>query len=174
MADIEESIQPQPAEPDHPILVAIDFSENSRAALYWACVLAGCTRARLVLLHVIHDPACSPGFYQTGGKDGLQPMDAIAESMLAEFLAESIQQRPDLEILQRTEMRLAEGLPPGRIVEIADLLDARLIVLGSRGISGLPHVLLGSVAERVVSQAERSVAVIRTAKDEKPETLSDG
>ena len=46
---------------DAPILVATDFSEDSKAALLWACKLAECTGAPLILLHVVHDLASNPG-----------------------------------------------------------------------------------------------------------------
>jgi nucleotide-binding universal stress UspA family protein len=104
----------------------------------------------------------------------LQPMDTVAESRLAEFLAESIADRPDLQILQQAELRLAEGLPAGRIVEMADLLDARLIVLGSRGISKLSRAMQGSVARKVVSQTSRTVAVIKSAKGKNTKARTDG
>ncbi|MCB1402737.1 MAG: universal stress protein, partial [Rhodobacteraceae bacterium] len=42
------------------ILCAVDFSGDSAAALGWACRQAALTDARLVLLHVVHDPASSP------------------------------------------------------------------------------------------------------------------
>jgi len=56
---------------------------------------------------------------------------------------------------------LVQGLPPGRIVEAAGLLKAKLIVIGSRGMTGLDHMLLGSVAERVVELAPGPVVVVK-------------
>jgi nucleotide-binding universal stress UspA family protein len=57
--------------------------------------------------------------------------------------------------------RLVAGLPPGRIVEVAAEIGAELVVLGSRGRTGLAHVLLGSVAERVVQTAPMPVTVVK-------------
>jgi nucleotide-binding universal stress UspA family protein len=46
-----------------PILVPVDFSAHSKAALLKACELAGCTNDPVLVLHVIHDPADMPGYY---------------------------------------------------------------------------------------------------------------
>ena len=51
------------AERAHPILVPVDFSPHSTAALLQAARLAECTGQRLLVLHVIHDPAEMPGYY---------------------------------------------------------------------------------------------------------------
>ena len=150
------------------ILCAVDFSGDSAAALGWACRQAALTDARLVLLHVVHDPASSPGFYRRVGSDWLEPMVAVAEDMMAEFLAAFRAGAEDLPALQALETRLVRGLPPGRIVEVARELGADLVVVGSRGRTGLPHILLGSVAERVVQTAPVPVTVVKR-RDAAPE-----
>ena len=147
------------------ILCAVDFSGDSAAALGWACRQAALTDARLVLLHVVHDPASSPGFYRRVGSEWLEPMVAVAEDMMAEFLAAF---RAGAEHLPALETRLVRGLPPGRIVEVARGLGADLVVVGSRGRTGLPHILLGSVAERVVQTAPVPVTVVKR-RDAAPE-----
>ena len=144
-----------------PVLVAIDFSEDSRAALLWAGKYAGCTDAPLVLLHVVHDPASYPGFYRNNQKEKLLPMQQVAEEMMAEFLSETKQEYPGLDWLDLARTELIIGMPPGRIVEMAGLLGAGTIVIGNRGLTGLPHMLLGSVAERVVELASIPVVVVK-------------
>ncbi|HMQ93030.1 MAG TPA: universal stress protein [Amaricoccus sp.] len=150
--------EPGPASRDT-ILCAVDFSGDSAAALGWACRQAVLTDARLVLLHVVHDPASSPGFYRRVGSAWLEPMIAVAEDMMAEFLAAF--RAEDLPAPAGLETRLVRGLPPGRIVEVARELGADLVVVGSRGRTGLPHILLGSVAERVVQTAPMPVTVVK-------------
>ena len=54
------------------------------------------------------------------------------------------------------------GLPSGRISEVAAEAGAGHVVVGSRGRTGLPHVMLGSVAERVAQIAEAPVTVVKT------------
>jgi len=144
-----------------PILCAVDFSPDSGAALSWACDQAELAGAPLVVLHVVHDPAASPGFYRELQEDWIRPMAEVAEEMMAEFLAAARAAWPDCAVLAAAEARLVPGLPPGRIVEVAKAVGASLIVIGSRGRTGLAHILLGSVAERVVQTAPVPVVVVK-------------
>lgn len=146
-----------------PILCAVDFSTDSRAALDWAVGQAKLADLSLVVLHVVHDPAASPGFYRTVGEDWLRPMAAVAEQMMEEFLTEATAASPDQARLRAAERRMIAGLPAGRTVEVADSLGASMIVVGSRGRTGLPHILLGSVAERIVQTAAMPVVVVKAA-----------
>lgn len=149
-----------------PILCAVDFSADSRAALSWGCRQAELMKAALVVLHVIHDPSSSPGFYRRPDTDWLHPMATVAKEMMEEFLAEAKAAEPDRAVLAAAESRLVAGLPAGRIVETAEEIGAELIVIGSRGRTGLPHILLGSVAERVVQSSLVPVVVVKaTEKD---------
>ncbi len=145
------------------ILCAVDFSPDAEAALLWSCAQAKLAGARLLLLHVIHDPAASPGFYQRPDESWLRPLADVGREMLHEFLERLRQENPDEGRLKGLETRLVTGLPAGRIVEVANEVDAMLIVVGSRGRTGLPHILLGSVAERVVQTASMPVVVVKHA-----------
>ena len=149
-----------------PVLVAVDFSADSGAALKWACEYATCVKAPLLILHVIHDPAHAPGFYRKDDEDWSQPMSQVAERLLAEFLDKMKNLYNDCEVLKQAEIKQVTGLPPGRITEVAEMENARLIVVGSRGRTGLPHILLGSVAERVVQMAHVPVVVVKNDKQE--------
>lgn len=143
------------------ILCAVDFSKDSEAALLWACRQAKLTGGRLVLLHVVHDPASSPGFYRDIPGDWLRPMVDVAEEMMIEFLERMRAQDGEHVIPADLETRLVAGLPASRVVEIAEQVRADLLVVGSRGRTGLPHILLGSVAERVVQMAPMPVTVVK-------------
>jgi len=144
-----------------PLLVAVDFSDDSRAAVAWAGAEADRLGKALTILHVVHDPASSPGFYRQIGEDWLRPMADVAGEMMDEFLAEMQAAHPGLHALAAAEARQVTGLPAGRIVEVAKAVDAPLVVVGSRGRTGLPHILLGSVAERVVQLAPMPVVVVK-------------
>jgi nucleotide-binding universal stress UspA family protein len=156
--DVNQAFEP---EEKKPVLVAIDFSEDSKAALKWAGQYSDRCGIPLVLLHVVHDPVSSPGFYREGNQGQLRPMQEVAESMMTEFVEQLKIEQPDLLSLKTAERHFVPGLPPRRIVEVADLLDASMIVIGSRGLTGLPHMLLGSVAERVVELSHRPVVVVK-------------
>ena len=55
--------------PDRPVLVAVDFSPTSKAALAWAADAARDQGASLLVLHVVHDPADAPGTYRARARD---------------------------------------------------------------------------------------------------------
>jgi nucleotide-binding universal stress UspA family protein len=156
--------------PQRPVLVAVDFSDDSRAALLWACAFVACAGGRLFVLHVVHDPADQPGYYRSNHDKPPQPMERIAERMLEDFLSRLQHEHPELPALGGAERILVSGLPPGRIVETAELLDAKLIVLGSRGMTGLPHLVQGSVSERVVELAGAPVVVVKAPTRKKPDS----
>ena len=144
-----------------PILVAVDFSEDSRLALVWAARQAGLEGTPLIILHVVHDPAASPGFYRKPDDNYLRPMVDVAKEMMDDFITEAKAEHPDLPALSAAHLRLVSGLPPGRIVEFAEAEGVGIVVLGSRGRTGLAHVLLGSVAERVMQLCPLPVVVVK-------------
>jgi len=146
---------------ERPVLAAVDFSDDSRAALRWAAALAGLSGGRLVVLHVVHDPADRPGYYRKGKDSPLQPMERVAERLLDEFLDQARRDYAELPALAHAEKKLVNGLPPFRIVEAARQLNAGLIVIGNRGTTGLPRLLQGSVSKRVVVLAEQPVLVVK-------------
>jgi len=152
---------------ERPVLVAVDFSEDSRAALRWAATVAGLSGGRLVVLHVVHDPADRPGYYREGAGSPLQPMERVAERLLDEFLDQARRDDHELSALARAEKMLVNGLPPFRIVEAAQHLNASLIVIGNRGTTGLPRLLQGSVSKRVVVLAEQPVLVVKASTPHK-------
>lgn len=162
MTDTADTVLLTGPEQDQCVLVAIDFSEDSKAALLWACDFAECNSVPLILLHVVHDLASHPGFYHPEKSDHLESMQDVAESMMAEFLARLKTDHPELCAIDEADLRFIPGLPPTRIVEVAGLLNSRLIVIGSRGLTGPAHKQLGSVAHRVVELSAIPVVVIKS------------
>ena len=147
------------------LLVAVDFTPYSEEALLFASKLAGCLNARLLVLHVIHDPAEAPGFYVKKGKKKkfLQSMEEAAEEMMEEFLKKMRKAHPEQIPLQEAIAQLEVGTPATRIVEIAEKKKAYMIIVGSHGRTGLSHLLVGSKAERVVRLSSIPVTVVKTS-----------
>ena len=145
-----------------PILVPVDFSIHSLAALQWAAETARCFDAPLVVLHVVHDPGAAPGYYSQGGQD-LRPLEEEAREMLDSFVDKARESYPDVDQIERLERRLVVGLPANRILEVAEKVGARLIVMGSQGRTGLDHLLIGSKAERVVRLSPIPVTIVKAA-----------
>ena len=162
MSDAHDDTRPAgPGKSGGPVLVAVDFSDDSRAAVAWAGAEADRLGVGLQVLHVVHDPASSPNFYRSVDDDWLRPMADLAREMMDTFIAEIRAEHGELKALALAETRLVIGLPAGRIVEVATGISAPLVVVGSRGRTGLSHILLGSVAERVVQLAPMPVVVVK-------------
>ena len=149
-----------------PILVAVDFAPDSEAALLWASNYADCVSGSLVVLHVVHDPADAPGYYRKGEEDLLRPMEDVALEMLDQFLGNVAEKHPELTVLEGVEKVLVRGVPATRILEVAAAKGARLVVMGSRGRTGLPHLLLGSKAERVVQLSPIPVTIVKADQND--------
>ena len=135
------------------ILVPTDFSADAGHALEHAIALAQQFQGRLTLLHVIY-------LY-------------LPDSAAAGFPAYTAQLKRDADQqLQGPRSRVEEagvpheaftelGVPADKIVEVAKDRQVDLIVMGTQGRTGLPHLLLGSVAERVARLAPCPVMVTR-------------
>jgi nucleotide-binding universal stress UspA family protein len=140
------------------ILVASDFSESSAAALRRARLLAAARGARIVLVHAFD-----------GGR-GRHPRDAGAamaldeERRAAEIRLEAERRELVAAGLEAIAMRL-DG-PAGEVIPAAARAEAvDLVVVGSRGRSGVKRILLGSVAEKVVRTSPVPVLVARGAAE---------
>jgi nucleotide-binding universal stress UspA family protein len=140
------------------ILVPIDFSSHSRAALECAIGLAKTYGSTIHVLHAYHLPIqiATPDQIVTPQNFWRDVRDAAARKL--EKSAELVR-RAGVPV----ETHLTEAQPAAAIIDLADKLEADLIVMGTRGLSGLKHVLLGSVAERTVRLAPCPVL---TVKDE--------
>jgi len=138
------------------ILVAIDFSEHSEAALQLAAKLATDQKAELHLLHVHHPPMyLTPMDPPTVPTGYWLDVRAAAERAIADKAA-------SLDVPVPVQCDLVEGSPDHEIAHFAAEAGADLIMMGTRGHSGLSHVLLGSVAERTLRHAPCPVLVVRS------------
>lgn len=150
---------------ERPILVPVDFSPYSEAALVFASDLAECVKKPLLVLHIVHDPGEMPGYYNRAlKKKQLQRIEDAAADMLDVFVSKVAKDVPESESLQQAGRMLVKGLPRNRILEVADRRNAAMIVMGSKGETGLKHLFLGSVAERVVQFASVPVTVVKKTR----------
>jgi nucleotide-binding universal stress UspA family protein len=153
------------AEKRDTLLVAVDFTHFSEEALLFAANLAKCIEAKLLVLHVIHDPAEAPGFYAPKGKKKkyLFTMEEAANEMMEEFLIKIRKAHPNNVPLKKANSLLVVGTPVTRIIEIAKKKKAKMIFVGSQGRTGLSKMLVGSKAERVVQLSPIPVVVVKTS-----------
>lgn len=142
------------------ILVPTDFSPDAEKAVSTAVEFAKLFGARIVILHAYHIaiPMASP----TGGPYML-PQDFYDDLQShATLQVERIAKEVATQGIEATGIALCEPASTA-IVEQAESLPADLIVMGTRGLTGLKHVMLGSVAERVVRTAPCSVVTVKAA-----------
>jgi nucleotide-binding universal stress UspA family protein len=144
-------------------MLATDFSQWARRAEDYACALACSWRASLTVLSVAEFPP------------GLNPDYLINRQYLADLLRKGSEQLVDFK--SRVERRgiavatrMVTGIPSEEVIAAARAENSDLIVVGTRGKTGLAHVLLGSTAERVIRGAPCPVLAVRT----QPEGNEDG
>jgi universal stress protein A len=139
------------------ILAPTDFSEFSKQAIDYAFELAQTFRAKLLLLHVVELPA--------------YPIEGLVPSSVGTTLLEDLERQASLDLAQvRPETPNAQvevirqvvvGTPYRKITEVAEAEKVDLIVMATHGRTGLSHLVMGSVAERVVRMAPCPVLTIR-------------
>ena len=139
------------------VLCAVDFSEPSRAAIRYAADLARQYDAELELLHVYHVPGYAfPEGVVVAGPE-------VMNDLLTQ-IAESLEESRRFAITSgatRVTTTSVQGTPWTEIVRRAEERGHDLIVVGTHGRTGLTHVLLGSVAEKVVRRAPCPVLTVR-------------
>jgi nucleotide-binding universal stress UspA family protein len=144
------------------ILVPLDFSMPSQAALDLAATLAKATGASIDVLHVWHPPTLMPtGLLAIApGREG--PPIAL-EDLARERAQVGLEDARATLKHQQIESRvhLGVGEPSHEILSLVESQHFDLIVMGTRGKSGLQHLLLGSVAEKVVRHATCPVITVR-------------
>lgn len=140
------------------ILVPIDFSEHSTQALRFGCGLAEKFSSELHLLHVMQDLVAmvpEPGLAFPPPGNYMEELKASAEAALLKL------PDPEWSVTSTVVRDTRQGPPFLEIVRYAKEKDCDLIVMGTHGRSGLSHVLMGSVAEKVVRKASCPVLTVR-------------
>lgn len=141
------------------ILVATDFSEPARAALDFAKTLVEQMKLDATLLHVMPSPSTFvPAFAAPFGSPVSPPPTDVLQR-LEQLGKETVGSFADQYGLQHFEQM--EGDAQAIIVDRAKALGVEMIILGSRGHTGLARLFLGSTAEHVVREAPCSVLVAR-------------
>jgi nucleotide-binding universal stress UspA family protein len=143
------------------ILVPVDFSAPSRAALDYAVELATKFGASVDVIHVWQ----APGFFPVassvpGTGTGEFAMSDMIQKNAEEALGEFIEEARRRNVIVRS-VRMVGGAPAHAIVDAAKEGNYDLIVVGTHGRTGLSRILLGSVAENVVRHAHCPVLALR-------------
>ena len=136
------------------VLVAVDFSEASRAALRYGGSLSSRLGVPLTALHVFPPPVSYQPFPTFPEPPRLDPAQVPElEQQLREFVAAA-------EAGKEAEVAVADGDPAEEILAQAARLEADLVVVGIHGRRGFERWALGSVTDRLVRRADRPVLAV--------------
>jgi len=139
------------------ILLPTDFSKHSAAATKYACELATKFDAELHLLHTLEQHiASTPEFGM-----GLALPRYINESRAAAEKALAGVLDPKWSAGRTVIQAVIDGTPKVEIIRYASKQNIDLIVLSTHGRTGLPHLMMGSVAESVVRTSPCPVLTVR-------------
>jgi len=139
------------------VLLATDFSENSKVAAPYAIDMAKRYGAELHLIYVFDDNAIDPMFYSSNVTVGAflskikEGFDEQVEDFLSDHDTEGIKVVPII----------ADGTPFVEIIKYAKDNGIDLITMGTHGRTGLSHMLMGSTAEKVIRKAHCPVLTVK-------------
>ncbi|MDJ0747282.1 MAG: universal stress protein, partial [Xenococcaceae cyanobacterium MO_167.B27] len=173
--NLVQELMPNAIEMFNKILLAIDNSKRSRKVFETGMSLAKTTGASWMLLQVLSSQEKN---YPSPFRYYAQESETIDKSTV-NFYQKHWQklQQEGLESLQslteeatkaavKTEFRQSFGYPGRNICELAQTWAAEVIILGSRGITGLKEMFLGSISNYVTHHAPCSVLIVRENIDE--------
>lgn len=145
------------------ILFATDGSQGSLSAEAYALALARSWSASLTVLHVLEFPS---------GLDAENPVNRL---YLAELMKQATQELVELKARAAdrgvsAETKIATGIPSEEVLAAVRGEEPELIVVGTRGKTGLAHILLGSTAERIIRAAPCPVLAVRARLHDEEKT----
>ncbi len=143
------------------ILCPIDFDANSPAALEFAAQIAQQTGARICILHVVP---------WTVAAVPIDASEVLAE--LKQSATKRLQQLADDKLHKRIAFEVVVTVasdPGAEVVRLANELKSNLVIMATHGRKGLSHLVLGSVAEKVVRESPCPVLTLRA----KPQEVAD-
>ena len=154
------------------LLVATDFSDNSKAALRWGGFLANQLGSDLTVIHVV-DLAAGDNAWRVlvETPEEIERSAVIeAQEKLERFCEETLDDMPDA-----INYRAVLGNPIDELLDEADKVDDPIILAGARGESRLREFFLGNTARRLVRQSEYPVILVPPeAEVAKPQKLVVG
>ena len=155
------------------IVVGVDGSQHSEAAIKWAVRMAGGMGSEVVAVFAIAPPV----YFDGGFVAPVVPPQFDEEwraGMKNEFEAVWCKSLRDAGVRYRTIMQ--DGRPASVIAQVADSVNADVIVIGRRGRGGVAELVLGSVSHELVLHSKRPILVISTdpptQSGSQPETSS--
>lgn len=140
----------------HEVVVGIDSSNGSERALEWALKEAGVHGDRLLLLHAWQFPAVGVSNYAGDPLPvfGHDDVERLAGDVLNSAAKTAARLGPDVQV----ELKLVQGHPAAALVNASR--QARLLVIGSRGLGGFRGMLMGSVSSASAHHSHCPVVIV--------------
>ena len=139
------------------VLLPVDFSESSLKATEYALSLVSNFRATLHMLHVIEDPVVYLPMFESYPVPTREQFETYAQDRLENWIAAE-----DSEGL-KIELRWVHGKPFAEITSYAQENNIDLIIIGTHGRGAVTHLLLGSVAEKIVRKSPCPVLTVHAS-----------
>ena len=148
------------SETDEPItiksvLVAVDGSEHSNKAVRYACAIGPRLGAEVVLLHVVPMVVSATPYHDTVSDQPFLSLQKVGEDILER--AKRLANQCGCEVIDM----ISHGDPAARIIDIATERGTSLIIIGSRGVSGIKRLFTGSISDKVSKSASCPVMIVR-------------
>lgn len=137
------------------ILCPIDYSDDSKEALKYAISFAMKDEARLYLLHVIDMRTFEDELDVIRTKQIKNEIIKQHKLRLLDYIPKG--ERNNIKI----EALVVEGIPFSDIIGVSKRKKIDMIVMGSHGRTGIAHIMLGSVAEKVARKAPCPVLIVK-------------
>src|SRR5919197_1565600 len=136
------------------ILVAVDSSDFAMKAFEYAIQLARALNAKVFVVHVVENPSMT---------DALVSVSELKTSFKKQGsrLLTSLSSTTEAKFGMTVETILEEGDPPKVILDTAKKFNANMIVIGSRGLSQIKELFLGSVSHSVTKHADIPILVVK-------------
>jgi nucleotide-binding universal stress UspA family protein len=144
------------------ILVPVDGSEHAFQALKVACALAKAENRSIRLLHVVPNKEVPEGLKRFAKVEHIQdPPEILYETAIAENVLNAARDQALAEDVHGVECSVEHGDATKGILEVAGREGVDSIVMGTRGLSDIQGMVLGSVAHKVAHTADCRVIVVK-------------
>ena len=146
-------------------VVAVDGSEHGSKALDLAITLAKASEAALTILHVVPYEPMPEGLQQYAEMEGIPPEEMNARFHYGKALGDRITaeaaERAHMAGLTNVTTEVAEGHPASEIVAVSSGLGAEMVFLGSRGLSDVGGLLMGSISHKVMHLSDCTCVAVK-------------
>lgn len=150
---------------DKKYMVAVDGSDHGWKALDLAADLSSASDAELYIVHVVPREPAPEGFQEFADSEGISAEESSARYRYSKSLGDSItndaESRAREKGVTKVEKRIVEGHPAHEIVTLAEEAGVEMLFVGSRGVSDLAGLFLGSVSHKVMHLAPCTCVAVK-------------